>query len=36
MFKAIILSVLWFGGIYLIWAFSNANSEFEEFNVNED
>ena len=36
MFKVIILSVLWFAGIYLIWAFRNSDSEFEEINVNEE
>ena len=35
MFKIIILSALWFGGIYLIWAYRNSDSEFEEINVND-
>ena len=34
-FTVIILSILWFAGLYLIWAFSNSDSEFEEINVNE-
>ena len=32
----IILSILWFAGLYLIWAIRNSNSEFEEINVNEE
>ena len=36
MFKIIILSALWFGGLYLIWAYRNSNTEFEEKNVNEE
>ncbi len=35
MFKVTILSVLWFAGIYFIWAYSNSDSEFEEINVND-
>ena len=36
MTKTIILSVLWFAGLYLIWAFCNSNSEFEGISVNKD
>lgn len=36
MFKVIILSVLWFAGLYLIWAYRNSNTEFEEINVNDE
>lgn len=36
MFKVIILSVLWFAGLYLIWAYRNSNTEFEEININEE
>lgn len=35
-FTVIILSILWFAGLYLIWAFSNSDSEFEEINVHEE
>ena len=30
MVNYIILSVFWFAGIYLIWAFRNSDSDFEE------
>lgn len=33
-FTVIILSILWLAGLYLIWAFSNSDSEFEEIDVN--
>lgn len=36
MFKDIIHSALWFAGLYLIWAFRNSDSEFEEININEE
>ncbi len=35
MTKTIILSILWFVGLYLTWAICNSNSEFEEINVND-
>ena len=35
MTKTIILSILWFVGLYLTWALCNSNSEFEEINVND-
>lgn len=35
-FTVIILSILWFAGLYLIWAFSNSDSEFEEIIIYEE
>ncbi len=32
----IILSILWFAGLYLIWAFRESNSEFEEIIIYEE
>lgn len=36
MTKTIILSILWFAGLYLTWALCNSDSEFEEINVNDE
>lgn len=29
----IILTLFWFAGIYIIWAFRNSNSDFEEIEL---
>jgi len=35
-FTVIIVSVLWFAGLYLIWAFRESNKEFEEIIIYEE
>ena len=32
----LVLALVWFAGIYLIWAFKNSNSEFEEIEIDKE